>query len=357
MNGINLKHTFDNRTCTAIGLMLLCSISLSCIGDYNVVWKADVGGYIWGAPLLDDDRLYLSIREGAVVCLDAGSGQELWRTETGEWLSTCPTVGNGGVLVGTRKGSVIILNDESGGEEARLSFGDIITTEIVLNDNRILFGVYHKKSADGELVALDANSLKTIWKYSPGRKITSNPEIKDGRIYFGSWDGRAHSIDLSTGEPIWVTGRGDIIFGKTPYHEGSIYLQRDDDHLYRLNAETGEMIWKKESCYTYTPVIRGETIFYTCSDGRLCARDIREGDLLWEFRYDNSIDRKPVPMDGTLIIADLKGNLVAVAEGGELRWCYRAGGVVTGAPAVGDGLIYAATDSGKVYCLKPAQLR
>tara|TARA_B100000676_G_scaffold63020_1_gene62391 strand:+ start:2814 stop:6668 length:3855 start_codon:yes stop_codon:yes gene_type:complete len=54
-----------------------------------------------------------------------------------------------------------------------------------------------------EVVALNAETGKVIWRYTTGGRVDSPPSIHDGRAYFGSADGWAYCLRISDGELAW----------------------------------------------------------------------------------------------------------------------------------------------------------
>lgn len=73
-------------------------------------------------------------------------------------------------------------------------------------------------------------------------------------------------------------------------------------------------------------------------------------------RLEFDIAYEPIAVDGTLFIGSPYNDAVTAfdADTGEERWRFHAEGPIRFAPAVADGLLYAGSDDGSLYCLDAA---
>ncbi len=107
------------------------------------------------------------------------------------------------------------------------------------------------------------SGLHLLWKHSAGvgGKITTQPVVANGMVYWGSWDGYEHASSLSDGTDIWVDNLGMATLCRKQAHgvlstatvasqlingvpTTVVYVAGGDNNLYALDANTGNVIWK-----------------------------------------------------------------------------------------------------------------
>ena len=117
-------------------------------------------------------------------------------------------------------------------------------------------------AAETIINAASAHNLKLHWKLKAGGKVTTQPVVANGLVYWGSWDGFEHATNPATGKDVWAVNLGQsspVCSPKT--HNGvlssaafatltiggvktaAIFVGGGDANLYALNANTGAAIW------------------------------------------------------------------------------------------------------------------
>ena len=56
----------------------------------HILWEAKAGANV-SSPVIHDGLVYLSRENGAVICLDAKTGETIWENRYNVWLSDVPT--------------------------------------------------------------------------------------------------------------------------------------------------------------------------------------------------------------------------------------------------------------------------
>lgn len=82
--------------------------------DGRIVWQVSLGGDAWTAPAVADGRLFVGLSNGALVALDAQTGEELWRFHTVEVVRASATAVGKFVVVGTMGGMLYCLKAADG---------------------------------------------------------------------------------------------------------------------------------------------------------------------------------------------------------------------------------------------------
>lgn len=102
--------------------------------------------------------------------------------------------------------------------------------------------------------------LKIHWQYHVGARISSQPVVANGVVYWGSWDGYEHATNLN-GQQLWQTFVGQtqgkcafssagvtgsstvtsIVIGGTA--TTVVIVNGGDAHVYALRASNGSILW------------------------------------------------------------------------------------------------------------------
>ncbi len=247
-------------------------------GDSNAL-RPDISNVMsfQTTPIMVRDRLYFCTPPGAVIALDADSGEALWRHDPksnpgAAQMMNCRGVSyheRGGtetcarrILSTTTDGRLIALDADSGercegfgtGGEISLAeglgdyeAGSSYTTSppVIIGDVAVL-GAYVRDNfrtgeASGVVRAIDAVTGKLLWAWDAGRAEDAGP-LEDGETYTSgspnAWT--VLSADPELGLVYVPTGNA------TPDHVGMHRTERDDKYssaLVALDAETGRPRW------------------------------------------------------------------------------------------------------------------
>jgi len=184
-------------------------------------WTADLGTQVSGAVGVEGDRLYVASlgsqgEAGAVVALDAGTGEELWRTTedaiSGNPVSAAVVTDSGIVLL--EAGSVVSLDPEDGGLNWQ--------TEIV-------------------------NPLRSPPFFFQGT-ATPAPVSADGSVYVVDVTGRVYSLDAETGAIRWDHALNDPSPVSPPVlTDDHVLIPTDSGTLDAIDRETGHLAWRLDA--------------------------------------------------------------------------------------------------------------
>ena len=121
-------------------------------------------------------------------------------------------------------------------------------------------------SFNGSETAINPSSvsgLHLLWTHFAGvaGKITTQPIVANGMVYWGSWDGYEHASSLSDGTDIWADNLGQATLCRKQMHgvistatvasemingvlTTVVYVAGGNNNLYALNANSGNVIWQ-----------------------------------------------------------------------------------------------------------------
>jgi outer membrane protein assembly factor BamB len=270
-------------------------------------WKVTVG-FGDATPVLVGNRMYLNTRQGdqeVVLCLDAATGKELWKNQ---YPSTAVT-GPAGSHPGPR------------------------STPAVANGKVVTFG------ASAILSCLDAATGKLLWRReNPTNAVPQfftgmSPLIVDNMCiaHVGTKDnGEILVLDLNTGKEIWKWA-GDGPAYASPsimMFEGKKHLVvQTEKNLIGFNLADGKLLWQiatpvQQRYYNcVSPYIDGQTIYLT-----------GQGTGMKAIKVEKS------------------GSDYVTKE----IWSNPAVGAKWNTPVLKDGFLYGFTDQKRIYCINAA---
>jgi outer membrane protein assembly factor BamB len=128
----------------------------------SVRWTADVKDWVWGAPVLDGDSLYVADLSGNVYSLGAPNGKNAWPAVQPDGpITASPLVTAEGMIVATESGTVVAY-DRTGTKLWDASIGGKIYTAPVAAGDTIAVA---PMSTDFLLAALSRDG-KLLWKFT-----------------------------------------------------------------------------------------------------------------------------------------------------------------------------------------------
>jgi outer membrane protein assembly factor BamB len=153
------------------GIFAPSAIIICTLTKTKLLWEFPTNDSLWAKPTTDDacECIFLTSMDHQVYAIDAQSGEQKWITED-----------LGGAIVGTPAIS----------EEGRLYVGT--------------FG--------NEMIAMDTNNGKIIWRYRTEDWVWSGPALDGEVLYFGDLNGNLYAINAVDGSVEWkIKPNGKIV--------------------------------------------------------------------------------------------------------------------------------------------------
>ncbi len=298
--------------------------------EINQLWSASIGDgveqqYLKLYPLLLDDRLIVTDREGEVTALDLETGDELWRVELNVFVSGGVGGDKENHLITTRDGDVILL-DANGKEKWRGKASSEILVPPVIDDDVVIV-----QSVDGQITALSLLSGKEVWMNKrdvPALTLRGNsrPLVKHGRIYNGLDSGRLVVLDSSNGRTLYdlaiamPKGRSELermvdIDGDAAFDDGTLYIASYQGRVVAIDVRRGQLLWTRNLSTVTGVEISDSSLFSADARDSLWALDRNNGATLWKQEKLKARQlTKPVVMGETLVVADFEGYLHWVSQ-------------------------------------------
>jgi len=139
-------------------------------------------------------------------------------------------------------------------QTARAQAGDWPT--FLGNDARTSFN-----AAETIINPSTAPNLKLLWSHKTSSKISTQPIVANGLLYWGSYDGLEHASSLASGSDIWATNLGQSTDCRRQVHgvlstatvapvsiggvaTTVVFVGGGNANLYALDANSGAIIWQ-----------------------------------------------------------------------------------------------------------------
>jgi outer membrane protein assembly factor BamB len=373
-----------------VGDKLFVTTAISAAGTAPL----KIGLYGSGGSANDDAE-----QEWALYCLDKRSGKVLWhqtahRGKPGARRHTKATHAN--TTVATDGKRVIALFGSEGmysytldgALEWQKSFGIL---DMAPSDDRSLSWGFASSPAlfedtvivqsdskkDGFLAAFAAKDGRELWRVpraatsvcswaTPGvfRTGGRTQVVANGYPYIAGYD-------FKTGKELWrLKSEGDIPVPTPFMAHGLIYVANAHGGkapLYAIRPDaagditpapgsrvSSGLVWSEErnGSYLQTPVVYGDVIYASTSQGIFKAYDARTGRKLYEQRLGagGSFTSSPVAADGKVYITNEDGQTFVVKAGAEFEVLAtnELGEIVLSTPAISDRTMYVRTSTGVV---------
>lgn len=312
----------------------------------EVVWKKNYEetlapkyyeGGPGATPTIDGDRVYVLSKSGRLACYDFKSGDEKWVVDyqkdfegtMPEWgFSASPVVFKDLLIcLPSTKGAAMVALDKVSGKVAWKSSNTArpgyASPVFYQQDGKDCSLVFHGRTLVGYNLSAKGEVLFTYgWRTSYDVNA-SNPVYHDGLIFFASGYGMGYGIiDVTGAEPKEIhRNRNLSMIFQNAFMVGDDVLgcfgdKNLDAELFRMDLKSGEILWKHQ-----VPGSRAST----AKIGETLVVLTEEGDLIF-----GNFDEKKFTETGRQKIL------------GKLCW----------APiAIGDGKVFARTNTGDAVCL------
>lgn len=226
-------------------------------------------------------------------------------------------------------------------------------------------------------------SLSRVWTANVGEgngssgRIVSPPIVAKGRVYALDAGATVTAHDASSGARVWSANLTpenentiDGFGGGLAYANDRVYVSNGFGNLSALNAASGEVLWATPlgAPSRAAPAISGNRVYAVTRDNRIIAVDATSGEVAW---VEQGLDQAagilggaaPAAMSEAVIAPFSSGELNAYAAGnGRLAWVEDLTGSrgasglsvlndVAGDPVISDGVVYAASQSGRLVAI------
>lgn len=305
----------------------------------RAIWSADLAlegeesddAYGGGLAIGPDGRVYATTGHGEVVALDAASGAVAWRAPGAAPYRGAP-VAAGSEIVAVDADNVVHAFAAATGAEAWRAEG--LSTRrgnLGRGTPAAVPGAVIAPFGSGELSVIRTPSGIRVWSVnlsagvageglSAFTDVTSGPVVMGGIVVAGAAGGPLKGLDGRRGTEIWQRRIGSLSPAWAAVD--TVYVVTTEPRILRLDARDGKTLWSatldgfedmedREDPITWAgPVLAGETVWITGSDGRLLGFDARTGDAGPAVEMPGGSVTGPIAVNGRLHVLTDEGALL-----------------------------------------------
>lgn len=313
-------RSFDGRT----GALIWASQTPDVRGNEMALYG--------GGIAYDNGRIFASNGLGFVSALSEQTGGILWKVRPGGPLRGAPTVANGAVYVISQDNQIYSLKEEDGSS----NWSAAASLEIAG-----IFGAASPAVGQGTVVAGFSSGELNAYRYENGRQvwgdqlqrtsistsvssltdIDADPVIDSGQVFAIGAGGRMVALDIVSGQRMWELNIAGIA---TPWVAGDwVFVVTSDDKLLCIYRQNGHIRWinqlpqflkpkSKKGDVDYSgPVLAGNRLIITASNGEVIQVDPDTGNYQSQFSVGTGVSLSPVVANSTLYIYDDQARLHA----------------------------------------------
>jgi outer membrane protein assembly factor BamB len=286
-----------------------------------LLWKhparVPVGGFE-SSPAVAGGILYIGDDKGRILALDAATGAHVWAKQTGFSVQASPVVVNGVVYIRSLDGYLYALDATTGAQVWARPVAGFFSSS---SDSSVaVVGGTVYLSEEGALEARDAATGDRLRRTPCGRASSSpSPTVADGVVYFGVLDdsfneGILCAVEADTGKMLWSWSPEQPGVPDVLVQRGVVYALIEGT-TYALDAESGSLLWSRDTGLAiFGPPSLANGVLYATGRGIAAALDPATGDILWTAHvFDLHPAAPPVIANGRLYVSVEDTRLYAYA--------------------------------------------
>lgn len=297
----------------------------------RILWTRILGGPVRLAPMVVGERLYVGADDGVLRCLDAQNGAVIWQFQAapemsrrlgqGRMISLWPL--RSGALVD--QGVVYLAAGFFPAEGVFLYALDAQTGRVLWCNDTGGEQPQSRISPQGYLLASEENLFVPMGRVSPASFSRRDGRMVKASPFFGKTIGGSFAVlaggDMFTGTEEMVGCRADSLerFAQFPARrlvatEQHVFLATGSQLVATPRSAPGKDVLWATACPCADELILAGEVLIAGGENRLAAVDSNTGKVLW--------------------LGDVEGSAKGLAAAG--------------------GLLFASTDTGRLYCFAPA---
>ncbi len=279
-----------------------------------------------------DEKVFATTGSGRLYALLAETGEVLWEKNLLSPLRSAPTVYEGKLFIVSLDNRITAFDLETG--EKAWDYDAVAESTTFLGSPAPAAGgkVVVAAFSSGEIFAFKAENGVPIFSDAlvpvrQGSFITGLSAIKgrvvlsDDMMFASSGGDVTAAISVKTGERAWEKGFGS---DSQPWGAGDfLFMVANTGEAMAIEQKTGKILWitplnlwkdeedKEGRISWYGPVLAGERLLITGSDGSLVEINPINGEIMSSAKVAEGFSISPVVADATLVLLGDDGRLKA----------------------------------------------
>jgi outer membrane protein assembly factor BamB len=318
----------------------------------EVAWTRALPGGAAAAGAMDGQRVYVPLRDEALVALNRETGMTEWSRAI--QAVAAPVVGDGRLYVATAA-AVRAVDSSDGQDRWSTALEGAVTAALVWDTGWLLV-----ITEPGEVLALRAADGVVMWRRPVGAR-SAYPVVSsgDGALYLSLADSRLIALNLETGELMWEQQLSGTL-SEPGAARDRVFVGSTDNFLYAFDRN-GSFQWKWRNGGDVIGVATEDDVVYVASlDNIIRAVNRGNGNQRWKKPTGTRPTAPPRAFGGTVLLVGIKPAVTTfVGETGEAQGTFVAGGELVGPPLIETALkpfrvgLVTITREGVVEALRP----
>ncbi|WP_438951342.1 outer membrane protein assembly factor BamB [Porticoccus sp.] len=193
-------------------------------------------------------------------------------------------------------------------------------------------GIIYAADSAGDVIALDADTGKQIWKKSLDFPLAGGVGFGGGLVVVAGTDGGVFALEAETGEQRWNARVTSEVLASPAVNETVVVVQSHDGKLVGLHPSNGEKRWQFEIDIpiltlrgTSPPILSDNMLIAGFANGKVIALTADSGSILWENRLAIpqgrtelerlvDVDGRAVLVDEVIYASSYQGRIGAIAK-------------------------------------------
>ena len=169
-------------------------------------------------------------------------------------------------------------------------------------------GVAYFAATNGNVYAIDLERREPRWIYSAGAKITSSPALAGDRLYVGDYAEGSLCLDAATGGLIWSATVGSRVYG-TVAVDGHVFAPDVGQASRRSPHRPGGPLAGRHRHLHASPAVYRNRVFFADYSGTVYAADTATGSIAWSASAGGAVSGALVVVDGVVYAGSFGGHI------------------------------------------------
>lgn len=178
---------------------------------------------------------------------------------------------------------------------------------------------------DGSVRAVSIADGHLIWRHDYSGWIYT-PAIFQDRLIVGGKEGVLRGIDARTGNQLWEKVLPqELVYRPIAAPDGRVVATLFSGEVLMLDATDGKILWRvKSQTPSFSPAISNGRLYFGTFDGRVQARALSDGHLIWEQQLNGRLHYLPHITNDVVLVATNQAELAAYdARTGKRLWHHK----------------------------------
>ena len=262
----------------------------------DLEWSYQTDNPIYGSATVLDGTLYIGSADHFLYALDARTGEMRWSRETGDWVTAPATITKGIVVVGSQDGELYMVDASNGTLRYQVEIGSPLDNAVTIVDDVAYFttfsgnvlafdyaekDVFFRKATlwwkahlyVWSVISTPPHHAGLIWSRRLNEEVFGDVAAADGRLFVATSAGELLVLETETGRTLWKVEDLAPVYS-SPIVSGDTVIQAaSNGTIYGFDVATGEERWRVsvDEPVRASPILANGTLYVSTDEGNLYA--------------------------------------------------------------------------------------